>query len=134
MPTAVVPRTAHRFVAAMRLDSAGVSHLLRNGSVVRAGQPAIISARLLARSPGGYARLAIAVPKRILNSAVDRNHVKRAIRECFRRHDLRFLPVDLLVSLISKMDTHDVRAKQALLDNIERVFDRISERVRQVAP
>ena len=47
----------------------------------------------------GYGRIAIAVPKRILKFAVDRNQVKRAIREEFRQNAVRALPVDLLVTV-----------------------------------
>lgn len=47
----------------------------------------------------GYGRIAITVPKRILKFAVDRNQVKRAIREEFRQSAVRALPVDLLVTV-----------------------------------
>ena len=53
----------------------------------------------LGENPFGHARLAIAVPKRIVKSAVDRNRVKRAIREQFRQHEIRSSPVDILVTL-----------------------------------
>lgn len=49
----------------------------------------------------GHGRIAISVPKRILKFAVDRNLVKRAIREEFRQNAARALPVDLLVMLRS---------------------------------
>ena len=49
----------------------------------------------------GHGRIAITVPKRVLKSAVDRNLVKRAIREEFRQNTARALPVDLLVMLRS---------------------------------
>ena len=48
-----------------------------------------------------FGRIAIAVPKRILKRAVDRNSVKRVIREEFRQHVLRAAPVDMLVTLRS---------------------------------
>lgn len=51
----------------------------------------------------GRGRIAIAVPKRILKSAVDRNRVKRVIREEFRQHAVRRLPVDMLVTLHNKV-------------------------------
>ena len=47
----------------------------------------------------GKARIAIAVPKRILKFAVDRNRVKRVIREQFRQHQVRARSVDVLVTL-----------------------------------
>ncbi len=49
----------------------------------------------------GHGRIAISVPKRILKFAVDRNLVKRAVREEFRQNAVRALPVDLLVTLRS---------------------------------
>ena len=48
-----------------------------------------------------FGRIAIAVPKRILKRAIDRNSVKRVIREEFRHHALRAVPVDMLVTLRS---------------------------------
>ncbi len=51
----------------------------------------------------GQGRIAIAVPKRILKRAVDRNKVKRVIREQFRQHGARKLPVDMLFTLQSQL-------------------------------
>ena len=47
----------------------------------------------------GQGRIAVAVPKRLLKFAVDRNRVKRVIREQFRQHQIRACPVDVLVTL-----------------------------------
>lgn len=84
----------HRF----RLDEFAVNALLKNGRRVSSSPPQI-SARFLCRMTGDGARLAIAVPKRILKRAVDRNYVKRLVREGFRQHALRTEPVDVLMSL-----------------------------------
>lgn len=72
-------------------------------------------------------RIAIAVPKRILKSAVDRNRVKRVIRETFRQHPVRGLPVDMLVTLRSDAQpvpgehdtrTHKNRLKREMLTHL----------------
>ncbi len=45
------------------------------------------------------ARIALAVPKRQLKRAVDRNLVKRILRETFRQHQVRDAGTDILVTL-----------------------------------
>lgn len=50
-----------------------------------------------------HARIAISVPKRLLRFAVDRNRFKRWVREAFRHHEIRMLPVDMLISLTEKI-------------------------------
>ena len=53
-------------------------------------------------NPLGYARLGIIVAKRLMPRAVDRNRIKRCVREAFRgqRHNLP--ACDFVVRLISK--------------------------------
>lgn len=108
----------HRLVAAMRLQQYGVGMVLKEGRSVRANGTtrAFISIKLLSRAaegraflPGGavnlsHARMAISVPKRLLKLAVDRNRFKRWVREAFRHHEIRVLPVDLLVSLTQRVE------------------------------
>ena len=48
------------------------------------------------------ARLAVAVPKRLLKKSVDRNLVKRWMREALRQHGNRAAGVDLLLTLTAK--------------------------------
>ena len=43
------------------------------------------------------ARLGIIASKRILAGAVQRNRIKRAIREVFRQHSIKVQPLDLVV-------------------------------------
>ncbi len=50
------------------------------------------------------ARLAIAVPKRVLKKSVDRNLVKRWMREALRQHHGRAACVDLLLTLTAKFN------------------------------
>ena len=54
----------------------------------------------------GQGRIAVAVPKRLLKFAVDRNRVKRVIREQFRQHQIRACPVDVLVTLQRQVTTN----------------------------
>jgi len=45
----------------------------------------------------GHARLGIAVSKKSLRRAVDRNRTKRIIRESFRHSSVRNIPMDIVV-------------------------------------
>ena len=45
----------------------------------------------------GFARLGLIVPKRVLERAVDRNRVRRVLREWFRRNQKRLGGQDLLI-------------------------------------
>lgn len=45
----------------------------------------------------GHPRLGLAISKRVSKRAVDRNRIKRLIRESYRRARLELPPVDLMV-------------------------------------
>ena len=81
-----------------RLVKREVVDLLRDGARLSRANLVV----KLGENKFGSGRLAIAVPKRILKRAIDRNRVKRVIRESFRLHAARVLPVDLLVTLQSR--------------------------------
>ena len=99
------------FPKSRRLIKPEVELLLRDGA--RLNQDAL-GLRLL-QNDRAFGRIAIAVPKRILKRAVDRNRIKRAIREAFRHHDVRVANVDLLITLRSKI--------QAAASAVERSAD-----------
>ncbi len=86
-----------RFGRQHRLIKHQVERLLRAGARLSRADFIV----KLGENQVGRGRIAIAVPKRILKSAVDRNRVKRVIREAFRQHPVRGLPVDILVTLRS---------------------------------
>jgi ribonuclease P protein component len=46
----------------------------------------------------GHARLGLSVPIRAIGASVNRNRVKRVVRESFRLHQLELPAVDLVVS------------------------------------
>lgn len=57
-------------------------------------------------------RIAVAVPKRLLKSAVLRNKIKRWIRESFRPHAVRTVGIDMLITLEQQLDPK-AQAKEA---------------------
>ena len=89
--------TGKRFRRKHRLLKHDVLSLLRDGARLARAEVVI----KLNENTHTIGRIAIAVPKRILKRAIDRNSVKRVIREEFRQHALRAAPVDMLVTLRS---------------------------------
>ncbi|MCZ6893160.1 MAG: ribonuclease P protein component [Gammaproteobacteria bacterium] len=45
----------------------------------------------------GFARLGIAVGRRVVGKATRRNFIKRSLREAFRRHAAALPPIDIVV-------------------------------------
>lgn len=66
--------------------------------------PAAKNRRLLKKDTSNQARLGLAIAKRILKRAVDRNRVKRIVRESFRQTHLRHAPVDIVVMVQKSID------------------------------
>lgn len=53
---------------------------------------------------GPASRLGIALTRRLVASSMDRNRVKRMVRESFRRHDLKGAGLDCVVTLRERFD------------------------------
>jgi ribonuclease P protein component len=98
-----------------RLQSIDVKRVLAEGRRVSlraikaddgsANPPILVSARSVTHTSGEgvqRARIAVAVPKRLLKRSVDRNRVKRWMREAFRQHNARDWVGDVLLTLSSK--------------------------------
>lgn len=86
----------------------GTAGLPREARIRRAGDFAVLtraSGRLGGRcfsvryrkNEVGHARLGLAISKRVSKRAVDRNRIKRLIRDSFRRARATLPPVDLMV-------------------------------------
>ena len=118
-----------------RLLKHDVLSLLRDGARLARAEVVI----KLNENTHTIGRIAIAVPKRILKRAIDRNRVKRVIREEFRHHVLRAVPVDMLVTLGSvagvrpgehAMGKHQ---RQLLRGTLAQLFRDVSRRFGRVA-
>ncbi|NJR72254.1 MAG: hypothetical protein HC782_04285 [Gammaproteobacteria bacterium] len=88
----------------MRLTSSEVKRLLSHGQRLSVGvQRIAFTARTLsqfaAERSKQQASLAVAVPKRLLKRAIDRNRAKRVLRETFRLHDVYKIPLNTLITL-----------------------------------
>jgi ribonuclease P protein component len=87
MPAAGLPRDA-------RLRRAGDFAVLRQASGRLGGRCFSVRHR-----PNGldHARLGLAISKRVSKRAVERNRIKRLVRESFRRARSQLPPIDLMV-------------------------------------
>lgn len=63
------------------------------------------------------ARLGLAIAKRILKRAVDRNQVKRIVRESFRQTRLRHASVDIVVMVQKSID---ISSNKKLFQSLEK--------------
>ena len=87
MRAAGLPREA-------RLCRAGDFAALRNVSGRLGGRCFLVRYR---RNELGHARLGLAISKRVSKRAVERNRIKRLLRESFRRIRFELPPVDMMV-------------------------------------
>lgn len=71
-----------------------------------------------------YGRLGLVIGKRVANSAVARNKIKRVIRESFRHHQERLKGLDIIVLGRQQCDTLD---KVELRLGIEKLWQKLYE-------
>jgi ribonuclease P protein component len=67
---------------------------------------------------GAVSRLGIALTRRLVPSSLERNRVKRMVRETFRRHEVKDAGLDCVVTLRSRFDpatAGELRAEVAAL-------------------
>lgn len=76
------------------------------------------------RNGKNNARLGIIVSKRTLSGAVDRNRVKRIVREVFRQHSIKRCKLDLVVIIRRPY----VQENRAQVDNLKMLFSRAENR------
>ena len=75
-------------------------------------------------------RLGLVVGKKIAKKSVDRNYMRRVLRECFRTHQHLFPAVDLVIRVQKKFDKNDfVLLQQEFFE----CLSKLKQRVRTVA-
>ena len=118
-----------------RLNQADVLEVLRGG---RRLSRASFDLRLLLMPPGrepAHARMAIAVPKKLLKSAVARNRIKRVVRETLRAHpSLKTAQAHFLVTFKAKNDCRLMEARRALREELSGLFNDAARRAKSSPP
>ena len=75
------------------------------------------------------ARLGIIASKKSLPHAADRNRTKRMIRETFRQHAIKILPLDMVVVMKSaSTQTRGVQTQGTRSDSLKTLFCRVEKR------
>lgn len=88
--------------------------VLRTSRKIR-GRLAVVHA---VTGAGTVSRLGIALTRRLVPSSLERNRVKRMVRETFRRHEVKDAGLDCVVTLRSRFDAAtagELRAEVAAL-------------------
>ena len=73
-------------------------------------------------APGGISRLGIALTRRTLPNATDRNRVRRLVREVYRRHVVKQSGLDCVVTLREAFRPADM---PALKDEVAALFEQL---------
>ncbi len=114
-----------------RLPRGVVATLLRTRPGVR-GQHFNLQWRVLEASPGV---LFMAIPKRVLARAVDRNAVRRVAREAWRSAGAGGLPVAAMLRMTALPAARGARHRKALVRaELDRAFRTMASRLAQRQP
>jgi len=97
----------------LRLGTTDIAALLSKGQALRRPGFSVF----FRVNAFGFPRLGLIVPKRVFPRAVDRNRMKRVLRELFRREQERLGNRDILIRL---------SAKEVALPEVERCIARSS--------
>jgi ribonuclease P protein component len=73
----------------------------------------------------GYARLGLAISRKSVRRAVDRNRIKRLIRESFRQHRLLLDSLDIVI--LSAISAADVSNRE-MRESLTKLWRKIGER------
>ena len=105
----------HRFTA-----QGSFGPVLRSGRKLR-GDALVVHA---VAGMAGPSRLGVALPRRHVRSSVERNRIKRIVREAFRRHPLKDLGIDCVVAARAGIDSVEA---SLLRRELGRLFDQLHQ-------
>ena len=96
------------------------------GTILRGSRKLRGRFAILHVAPGqpGNSRLGIALTRRLVPDAVDRNRVKRLVRDTFRRHVVKHAGLDCVVSLRERFDPAQA---EPLFAEIGTLFDQLAK-------
>jgi ribonuclease P protein component len=113
-------RNSFNFTVAHRLSrKLGFDHVIHAESILNKYFKVFF-----VRNCVNHARLGIIVGKKTLPRAIERNRVKRIIRETFRRHNIKIMRLDLVV-MVRHGISNDGNAQIKILDVL---FSRVEDR------
>ena len=92
------------------------------GAVLRNSRKLRSPHAVLHVTPGipGFSRLGVALTRRLIPASVDRNAMKRALREMFRRHAVKRAGLDLVVMFRSPIVAAE---RRAVVDEVRALLD-----------
>ena len=96
------------------------------GTVLRAPRKVRGRFAIVHVAPGraGASRLGLALTRRLIPLSVDRNRVKRMVRDTFRRHEVKLAGLDCVVSLRERFDAAKA---EPLFAEIRTLFDQLAK-------
>jgi ribonuclease P protein component len=120
-----MPRDARRdgYSRRHRFSVQGSFGTVLRGSRKLRGRFAIVH---VAPGLAGQSRLGVALTRRLVPNAVDRNRVKRLVRDTFRRHGVKHAGLDCVVSLRERY--HAANAAP-VLEEIRTFFDQLAKNI-----
>lgn len=121
-PTVTLPKT-------MRLSEHDAKRVLGDGRRIGSGSTLPISAKVSPQPDSlGHIRYAAAIPKRLLKRAVDRNALKRQIREAIRSSPLRNQSVDVIFNLHKALELRVATRRKALRAQLDQQMALLSKK------
>ena len=121
-----MPRNARKegYSRRHRYDAHGSFGVVLRGSRKVKGRLAVIHV-IAGRST--ESRLGVALTRRLVARAVDRNRIKRMAREAFRRHPLKHAGLDCVIALRGAFEASHALAVR---DEIRALFDQLARPAR----